>query len=321
MDHENEAAVLRIGELSRRVGVSEHVLRAWESRYGLLTPVRSAGGYRLYSEDDQSRVRRMQVYLAGGLAAAEAAQAAIAEEARAAIAENAGTGPGAEGATPVVSARAGGSVADVAGAAPRAELAHSAAALRRALDEMNEPVAQTLLDRLLMDFTVEAVLRDVVLPFLHDLGDRWERGEASVAQEHFASHVVRGRLAGLARGWGNGSGPCALLACPPDEQHDLALLVFGIVLNRGGWRVEFLGGSTPMQDTLQVTSQTHPSLVVLTAARSDRFASVTGELAALAELAPLVLAGAGATVELAESVGASLLIGDPVTAAERIAGS
>jgi methanogenic corrinoid protein MtbC1 len=168
---------------------------------------------------------------------------------------------------------------------------------------------------------VEAVLRDVVLPYLHDLGDRWERGEVSVAQEHFASHVVRGRLAGLARGWGNGSGPLVLLACPPDEQHDLALLVFGIVLNRGGWRVEFLGGSTPMQDTLRVTSRTHPSLVVLTASRSDRFAPVTDELAALAELVPLALAGAGATAELAQRVGARLLIGDPVTAAERLAGS
>jgi MerR HTH family regulatory protein len=54
--------VLRIGELSRRVGVIEHVLRAWESRYGLLKPARSAGGYRLYSEDDQSRVLLMQAH-------------------------------------------------------------------------------------------------------------------------------------------------------------------------------------------------------------------------------------------------------------------
>ena len=313
--------MLRIGELSRRVGVSEHVLRAWESRYGLLKPVRSAGGYRLYSEDDQSRVRRMQVHLAGGLAAAEAARAAIAEDARPRrTAERAGL-PASEVADPGAGQSAGGPAIKVAGALPRTELDSSADALRQALDEMNEPVAQALLDRLLTDFTVETVLRDIVLPYLHELGDRWERGEVSVAQEHFASHVVRGRLAGLARGWGNGSGPRALLACPPDEQHDLALLVFGIVLNRGGWRVEFLGGSTPMQDTLQVTSQTHPSLVVLTAARSERFASVAAELTALAGLAPLVLAGAGASAELAESVGASLLIGDPVTAAERLAGS
>src|SRR6187549_881317 len=79
MDHEKGAPVLRIGELSRRVGVSEHVLRAWESRYGLLQPERSEGGYRLYSEVDQNRVRRMQAYLADGLAAAQAARAAIAD--------------------------------------------------------------------------------------------------------------------------------------------------------------------------------------------------------------------------------------------------
>ena len=53
----------------------------------------------------------------------------------------------------------------------------------------------------------ETVLRDVVLPYLRELGERWERGEATVAQEHFASNVLRGRLLGLARGWGQGTGP------------------------------------------------------------------------------------------------------------------
>ena len=71
--------VLRIGELSRRLGVSDHVLRAWERRYGLLHPVRSAGGFRLYSEADLRRVRRMQAHLAQGLSPAEAARAAITE--------------------------------------------------------------------------------------------------------------------------------------------------------------------------------------------------------------------------------------------------
>ena len=73
-------AVLRIGELSRRLGVSDHVLRAWERRYGVLRPVRSAGGFRLYSEADLDRVRRMQAHLAQGLSAAEAARAAIDDE-------------------------------------------------------------------------------------------------------------------------------------------------------------------------------------------------------------------------------------------------
>src|SRR5436305_2286536 len=70
---------LRIGELSRRVGISDHLLRAWETRYGLLRPSRSSGGYRLYSQDDADRIRRMQAHLAGGLSAAEAARAVLAE--------------------------------------------------------------------------------------------------------------------------------------------------------------------------------------------------------------------------------------------------
>ena len=297
MDHEKGAAVLRIGELSRRVGVSEHVLRAWESRYGLLRPERSAGGYRLYSQDDQSRVRRMQVHLAGGLAAAQAAQAVIAEEQPGAI------------------------TAKVLDAAPRADLADTADALRQALDDLDEPVAQAVLDRLLTDFTVETVLRDVVMAYLNELGHRWARGVVSVAQEHFASNVLRGRLAGLARGWGNGRGPQALLACPPDELHDLALLAFGIVLHRGGWRIEYLGANTPMPDTIQVTSATRPGLVVLAATTPERFTQVAAELTRLAAMAPLVLAGAGATTEFAMSIGARLLTGDPVTAAEHLAGA
>jgi MerR family transcriptional regulator, light-induced transcriptional regulator len=310
MTHERAAAVLRIGELSRRVGLSEHVLRAWESRYGLLRPERSAGGYRLYSEQDQHRVRLMQAHLADGLAAAEAARASIAQEERE---EQEGAATDSRG------AGEGGASGDNESRAPRASLAETADAFRQSLDDLDEPAAQFVLDRLLRDFTVETVLRDVVMPYLYELGTRWESGAVSVAQEHFASHVVRGRLASLARGWGDGSGPQVLLACPPDEQHELALLVFGIVLNRHGWRVGYLGANTPMLETIQVAGQTGPNLVVLAASTPERFSGVSVALSRLADLAPLVLAGAGASTELAESVGARVLEGDPVTAAEQLA--
>ena len=71
-----DEAVLRIGELARRVAVREDLLRAWERRYGLLKPVRSPGGFRLYSNADENRVRRMQAHLALGLAAAQAPRCA-----------------------------------------------------------------------------------------------------------------------------------------------------------------------------------------------------------------------------------------------------
>src|ERR1700744_4833624 len=80
VDISEDAPVLRIGTLSRRLGVSDHVLRAWERRYGLLRPVRTPGGFRLYSEADARRVREMQNHLAQGLSAAEAARAVLAGE-------------------------------------------------------------------------------------------------------------------------------------------------------------------------------------------------------------------------------------------------
>jgi DNA-binding transcriptional MerR regulator len=80
MNRSEGSPALRIGELSRRLGVSDHALRAWESRYGLLQPARSAGGFRLYSEADELRVRRMQAHLARGLSAAEAARAVLGED-------------------------------------------------------------------------------------------------------------------------------------------------------------------------------------------------------------------------------------------------
>src|SRR3954447_8235706 len=73
----SDDGVLRIGELSKRSGVSPELLRAWERRYGLLHPTRSAGGLRLYSAGDLDRVRGMREHLDAGLAAAQAAALAM----------------------------------------------------------------------------------------------------------------------------------------------------------------------------------------------------------------------------------------------------
>jgi methanogenic corrinoid protein MtbC1 len=157
-----------------------------------------------------------------------------------------------------------------------------------------------------------------MLPYLTELGERWERGTASVAQEHFASNVIRGRLAGLARGWGNGHGPRAVLACPPGELHDLALMVFGIALNRNGWRIEYLGMNTPVGELTRTVDARHPDLVVLAATLPENLEPHAAQLTVLARRSPLALAGAGATPEIAAAVGARLLTGDPVTEAENI---
>jgi DNA-binding transcriptional MerR regulator len=279
-----EVGHLRIGELSRRTGTSVDLLRAWEKRYGLLEPNRSDGGFRLYSDADVVRVRKMQSHLADGLAAKEAARRALEE-------------PSSEtGGVQLV-------------AQSRRELAD-------ALAGFSEGRANAVLDRLLAALSVDAVLRDIVLPYLRELGEAWERGEASIAQEHFASNVLRGRLLGLGRGWGEGSGPHALLACPPREQHDLGLIAFGLALRNRGWRITYLGQDTPVSTLEQEARELSPDRVVVAASATERLDDVLVDLARLARAAPLSIGGAGASPELAEKAGASLLGGDPVSAAE-----
>jgi MerR family transcriptional regulator, light-induced transcriptional regulator len=283
------AGNVRIGELSRRSGVSPELLRAWEHRYGLLHPTRSDGGFRLYSPQDERRVAVMQSHLERGLSAAEAARLALDEE----------IVPAPRVQTPV--------------------LERSVGELRAALDAFDESAAQSALDRLLSGFSVEVVLREVVLTYLRELGDRWERGEASVAQEHFASQVLRGRLLGLARNWDRGGGPRAVLACMPGEQHDLGLIAFGLGLRDRGWRVTFLGPDTPLDTLSDAVTTLEPEVVVLTATTPDRFESGRDALRRLARAVPLYAAGAGALPAFATDIGARLLDVDPLAAAERVA--
>ena len=278
---------VRIGELSRRTGVSPELLRAWEQRYGLLRPARSEGRFRLYTDEDEQRVRAMRTFIAEGLSAAEAAARALAAEPG---------GPPARG--PVV--------------------AEIGLELRGALDAFDSERAHIALDRLLAAVSVETALAEVLLPYLRDLGDRWSRGEASVAQEHFASNLVRGRLLGLARDWSRGAGSALVLACPPGEEHDLGLIMFGLAAARRGRRIVFLGADTPIATIADAVAATRPAAVVLATSRVDPLRTDREELRTLAARVHVLVCGAGAFPDDVAAMGGAVLPGGPLDAAMAI---
>jgi DNA-binding transcriptional MerR regulator len=277
------AGAWRIGELSRRTGVSPELLRAWERRYELLQPTRSAGGLRLYSPNDLVRVQAMQQHLADGFAAAEAATLAARATAR-----------DQETATPDAADR-----------------------LADALASFDDGDAHAAFDALLARLSIDTLLRDVIVPYLHELGDRWERGEASIAQEHFASTLLRGRLLGLARGWGRGIGPVAVLACAPGEQHDLGLIAFGLTLRARGWRIVYLGADTPIASVADTVWSIDPAFVVVSAVNPRVFRRHAAELQKLSRDTRLCLGGAGATGARLDG-DFVILSGDPVAEAEEL---
>jgi DNA-binding transcriptional MerR regulator len=288
----SHAPPVRIGELARRAGIPAATLRAWERRYGIVEPRRTEGGYRLYSEEDERRLRAMVELIGQGVAPAEAA-------ARVTAAAPAGR-------------------VEPAGGAPSVNAPELRAALLDALSSFDEVEANRTLDLALAVYSTEGLLSEIILPALRETGNRWSAGELTVGEEHFTSNLIRGRLLAIARGWGGGEGPLALLACPPGEEHDIGLVCFGLILRELGWRITFLGADTPFESLTEATRRTHPELVVLAITSPETAARLSAD-GRLDLPAPVLVAGALAGPELAARLGAELLDEDIVAAAGEIA--
>ncbi len=279
---------IRIGELARRTGVSVPLLRAWERRYGVPSPERTAGGFRTYGPEDERRVRAMRESIDRGLSASRAAAAVIA----------------------------------VPGRGRSASLAVRPADIRAALDDavdrFDDRDANAALDRLLAGFSLETALGEGVLPYLQSLGARWETGDVTIAQEHFATSIIRGRLLVLARNWGDGTGRLALLACPPGEQHDLGLICFGLGLRDRGWRITLLGPNTPIETIAEAADRLDPALVVIASMHESLGEEVAGEIGRLAERRRVALAGPGAADAQRWATGIWRVDGAPMEAADLV---
>jgi DNA-binding transcriptional MerR regulator len=282
-----------IGQLAQRAGVSPDALRAWERRYGVLRPLRTAGNRRLYSRADELRVGLMRRYIAEGKPAGVAAEM-------------------------VASARVTVDAGDGARVAPE-DVRAAHAELRESLDDFAETAAQRVLERLFVAYSRVAVIRDVLLPYLRDVGERWADNHLTVAQEHFTSWFLEARFMAMSRGWDRGVGPRALLACPSGERHVFGLVAFGIALHEQGWRVTYLGADTPPAMVGHTADQIAPELIVLSALAPERLRASDAQLRALTERYPCALAGSGADPASCAELGARHLASDPVTAAAEVA--
>ena len=234
--------LLRIGAFSRRVGVSVPVLRAWEARYGLFTPVRTEGGFRLYSELDEARARRMLAYVERGFATREAAALALG-------------GPPATDCT--------------------------VRNLLDAWREFDAGRAQGILDELLAGPEPEVLLSRTVLPRLAGAAEAWSRDELGTARVHFATRMLEARLLAMGGRWHDAPGPVALVGCGPGDRHTLGAIAFAIALHRRGWRIAYLGADAPVGVYAATARALSPRRVVIgctLAAPLDALRRLAGEV-------------------------------------------
>jgi DNA-binding transcriptional MerR regulator/methylmalonyl-CoA mutase cobalamin-binding subunit len=273
--------------VTRRTGLSPDLLRAWERRYEVVTPSRSEGGRRLYSDTDIERLRLLYRATLAGRSIGQVAElptealAALVRQDAAADAELTARGsPARDGDAPAAAADY---LADAVRAIERLDATALEATLRRATIAL---ASITLLDGL-------------VVPLLEDVGAHWREGTLRPVHEHLASMMVRRVLDGVVEG---ASPPLAtasvVVATPSGQMHELGALLVAASAATEGWRVTYLGPDLPAEDIAECAVRTRARAVALSVVYPTGDPAVGDELRRLRSALPkrtALLVGGAAT--------------------------
>lgn len=287
-----------------RTGLTPHVLRAWERRYGVVSPGRTEGGQRLYSDLDIERLRLLRRLTDGGHAIGWIASLPIAELARL-DEETAKDG--------AALSDEEGSRADEAEETRSGRVGESIAAALRATRGLDSVELQAVLEQAAVMLGVPVFIDEVVAPALMRVGHGWAEGSVSVAQEHMATAVFRRVLGWLFRVYEvRGSAPQLVVATPPGQVHELGALMVATSAAAEGWAVTYLGPDLPVADLLSAVGQTGARAVAVSAlyvpSGADLLAALREMRAGLPERVPLLVGGAATQGVETEAKAAGALV-------------
>ncbi len=269
-----------IKEAAARTGIPIALLRAWEGRYGVVTPKRTAAGYRLYDDAALDRLRSMRALVDTGWSPSAAAAAILAGE------------------IPVPVSPTVGPPATV-GASPGDHAVDRIEAFVDAAIDLDSARLEGVLDEMLAQGSFEQVASSELLPALTAIGDGWAEGRVGIAGEHAASHAVLRRLSAAFQAAGRPGARmgAVLVGLPPGSRHELGALAFAVAARRAGLPVLYLGPDLPAADWVATATETGARAVVIgspTAADADAAIDVAAALgSALPDLA-IALGGHGA---------------------------
>ena len=276
--------------MAQITGLSAALIRAWEARYNLVVPARTAAGYRLYSDEDVAVLQGAQRMLQKGMAPMQAAalprqqlreqgeQAAVlapsflpavtpaSSVTPPPVTEPLQLAPGPSSMAPRVWPQAlevsqlgtGSMVPTPTSFAERVDR------LIAAFAAFDNQQAEQLLGPPMLLLPPEVACRELLLPLVREGGERWHRGVLAVAAEHFGSHLLLTRLKSLIETLRFRTRPDArrmVVACAPGELHELGLLMFTLEATAQGWDMIYLGASLPVADLAQAVRQIRPDLV------------------------------------------------------------
>ena len=232
-----------------RTGVSAHLLRAWERRYEAVTPRRSPGGQRRYSEAEVERIRLLRDAVATGEAISAVARLPT---------------EGLRRITRATLERNRKSVPEATATDPDPDLEGNLSKALSAVEDRDDGRLRDLLMGASFRLTHLAFLEDFLAPLLNAIGDRWSRGHLGAAEEHLASQVIREVLGSVLRAARSGDGaPVIVCAAPSGQRHEFGALLSAVAASHSGWRALHLGSDLPVEEIARVAVSSRALAVAL----------------------------------------------------------
>jgi MerR family transcriptional regulator, light-induced transcriptional regulator len=261
---------------AERTGLTPHVIRAWERRYRAIEPQRSAGKQRLYSEEEIERLAMLSRAVRSGHSIGKIAAIPM-TELRALLAKQPAAARAAKGHSP-----------DDPGSAFRAD-ALAAATI------FDGPALEDALRRALLALGNQGLLRLIIGPLAHEIGELWRAGELTAAHEHFFTASVKVFLGDLTRQFATPlNAPRIIVSTPTGQLHELGAVMAAAAAGNLGWRTIYLGPSLPAHEIAGAALRNEAAAVALSIVYPEDDPNLARELTDLSRLIPAgtrILAG------------------------------
>jgi DNA-binding transcriptional MerR regulator/methylmalonyl-CoA mutase cobalamin-binding subunit len=267
----SQALCHAIKVVCHRTGLSAHVIRVWERRYGLICCKRTDSNRRLYSDEEIERLRLLKLLTDNGHRISTISSLSL---------EELYTLYKKESAQPVIPL----------GNTPCAE--HKTpeqclACCLHAVQNLEAPLLAHVLDEARLRYGQRITLLRIIAPLVQEIGERWRKGEFRVAHEHLATSALRDYLAEGARSYpANASSPELVVSTPSGQMHEVGALLASAAARDLGWRVTYLGPSLPPEEIAACAQLRKARAVALSLVYPSDDTSIPAQLAELRRLLP-----------------------------------
>lgn len=267
----SDAKTLSISAVAEKTGLSTHVIRAWERRYGAVEPQRSEGNQRLYSDTDVRRLNLLRRAVDAGHSLQEIAGREIEELA------------GLAGERRERAER----VAPPPRTIPSDSIAHYFGQCLRAVQALDPEALDVTLAQASVVLDRATLVEQLMMPLLERVGKLWVEGELGIAHEHAATVIIRTFLSNLTRQYDVPYGaPALVVSTPAGQRHELGAMFCGALAAARRWRVFYLGPDMPAEQIVGAARQAAARAVALSVVYPEGDRDTAGEIREIRELLP-----------------------------------